>query len=382
MRVFVRCLRSLDVLAASLRHLDGLGIQAARLTGGMGVNGPKGAPVNLDRLPRLSLARLPTPLEEAPRLAAALGVARVLVKRDDLTDLALGGNKVRKLEYLLGDAQSRGADTIVTTAADQSNFLRAAAAAARRAGMRPVFVVRGRPDAPSQGNLLLMRLYGAEIHYVTTEDPYAGLTIALMRELGGQIERQGGRPYLIHLATFSGGLAAVGYVAAALEMAEQLRAGRLHCDHVVLAVGSGTTHSGLLLGLRLAGVGARVMGVSVNTEAGALRAHVRAQILAASEILGVESPVHDDEVEINDEYIGPGYGIPTDESIHAVRLAARSEGLLFDPIYTGKAWAALHGAVRSGAINEGATVAFMHTGGAPNVFLHAGAIAPADPFSE
>lgn len=348
----------------------------------MDIGGPKGAVVNLDRLPRFSLARLPTPLEEAPRLAAALGVARVLVKRDDLTDLALGGNKVRKLEYLLGEAQSQGADTIVTTAADQSNFLRAAAAAARRAGMRPVFVVRGRPDAPSQGNLLLMRLYGAEIHYVATEDPYAESTIALMRDLGSQIERQGGRSFLIHLATFSGGLATVGYVAAALEMAEQLGAGRVHCDHVVLAVGSGTTHSGLLLGLRLADVSARVMGASVNTAASTLHAHVRAQILAASEILGVASPVRDDEIEITDEYVGPGYGIPTEGSIRAVRLAARSEGLLFDPIYTGKAWAALDGAVRSGTIDPSATVVFMHTGGAPNVFLHAGAIAPTGPFSK
>ena len=335
--------------------------------------------MNLDRLPRVSLARLPTPLEEAPRLAAALGVARLLVKRDDLTDLALGGNKVRKLEFLLGDARAQGAGTIITTAASQSNFLRLAAAAARRVGMTPVFVVRGRADAPSQGNLLLMRLFDAEIHYVATEDPYAESTIALMREIGEQVRRQGGHPYLVHLATFSGGLAAVGYVPAAFELAEQLKALRARCDHMVLADGSGTTHAGLLLGLRLAGLRAHVLGASVNTAASALRGHVQAQIRAAAEILGVTPPVRDDEIDISDAQVGPGYGIPTEDSVNAVRLAARSEGLLFDPTYTGKAWAGLSEAVRSGAIGREATVVFMHTGGAPILFTQGAALAPPVP---
>ncbi len=335
--------------------------------------------MNLDRLPRLSLARLPTPLEEAPRLAASLGVAGVLIKRDDLTDVALGGNKVRKLEFLLGDARAQGADTIITTAGVQSNFLRLTAAAARRVGMRPVFVVRGRPDAPSEGNLLLMRLFDAEIYYVPTEDPYAESTIAFMRDIGDRVRRQGGRAYLIHLATFSGGLAAVGYVPAAFELAEQLKAMQARCDHVVLAVGSGTTHAGLLLGLRLAGLGAHVLGVSVNTAAGTLLGHVKAQIRAAAEILGLASQVHDGEIDITDAHIGQGYGIPTKDSVDAVRLAAWSEGLLFDPTYTGKAWAALSHAVRSGAIGRDAAVVFMHTGGAPIVFTQAAALAPSVP---
>ncbi len=335
--------------------------------------------MNLDRLPRLSLARLPTPLEEAPRLAASLGVARILIKRDDLTDVALGGNKVRKLEFLLGDARAQGADTIITTAGAQSNFLRLMAAAARRTGMRPMFVVRGRPDAPSEGNLLLMRLFDAEIHYVSTQDPYAESTITLMRDIGERVRRQGRRPYLVHLATFSGGLAAVGYVPAAVELVEQLGAMRAHCGHVVLAVGSGTTHAGLLLGLRLAGLRAHVLGVSVNTATGTLRGHVTAQIQAAAEILGVASPVHEDEVDITDAHVGPGYAIPTAESVNAVRLAARCEGLLFDPTYTGKAWAALSHAVRSGAIGREATIVFMHTGGAPIIFTQAAALVPSVP---
>lgn len=335
--------------------------------------------MNLDYLPRLPLARLPTPLEEAPRLAAALGVARLLVKRDDLTDVALGGNKVRKLEFLLGDAQAQGADTIITTAAAQSNFLRLTAAAARRVGMKPVFVVRGRPDAPSEGNLLLMRLFDAEIHYVPTQDPYAESTIVLMREIGERVRRRGGHPYLVHLATLSGGLAAVGYVPAAFELAEQLTSLGVRCGHVALAVGSGTTHAGLLLGLRLVGLDAHVLGASVNTAAAVLRGHVKAQIQAAAEILGIPSPVRDDEIDITDAHVGPGYAIPTEDSVNAVRLAARSEGLLFDPTYTGKAWAALSRAVRSGAVDRDAAVVFMHTGGAPIVFTQAEALAPRVP---
>lgn len=341
--------------------------------------------MNLDRLPRVSLSRLPTPLEEAPRLAAAAGVARVLVKRDDLTDLALGGNKVRKLEFLLGEALAQGADTIITTAAAQSNFLRLTAAAARRVGIHPVLVVRGTPDQAPQGNLLLMRVFDAEIHFVQTTDPYAETTIALMHDLADRVRRRGGRPYVVHLATFSSGLASVGYVPAVFELAEQLAAMQARADHIVVAVGSGTTQAGLLLGLRLAGdaariAQARVLGVSVNTPAAALQTLIAGQIRDAAAILGVSPTlVSESDIHVTDAHVGPGYGIPTPESAGAVRLAARTHGLLFDPIYTGKAWAAVEHGVRSGAIHRDATIVFMHTGGAPNVFLHADSVAGSGP---
>jgi len=332
--------------------------------------------VNLDRLPRVSLSRLPTPLEDAPRLAAAAGVARVLIKRDDLTDLALGGNKVRKLEFLLGEALAQGADTIITTAAAQSNFLRLTAAASRRVGIHPVLVVRGTPDLVPQGNLLLMRVFGAEIHFVHTDDPYADSTITLMHALADRVRGRGGRPYVVHLATFSSGLASVGYVPAAFELAGQISAMKARADHVVVAVGSGTTQAGLLLGLRLAGIETHVLGVSVNTPAAALRELIAGQIRDAAALLGVPAAIVGEcSIDITDAYIGPGYGIPTPDSAGAVRLAARTQGLLFDPIYTGKAWAAVEHGVRSGTIRREATVVFMHTGGAPNVFLHADAIA-------
>jgi 1-aminocyclopropane-1-carboxylate deaminase/D-cysteine desulfhydrase-like pyridoxal-dependent ACC family enzyme len=336
--------------------------------------------MNLAHLPRVSLTRRPTPVDDAPRLAEALGVGRALIKRDDLTDLGLGGNKVRKLEFLLGDALSQRADSIITTASDQSNFLRLTAAAARRVGMRPILVVRGRPDAPSRGNLMLMRLFDAEIHYVATEDPYAAATVSLMHELADRERGRGGRPYVVHLATFSAPLAAVAYVAAAAELAVQLHELGARADTVALAVGSATTYSGLLLGFRHLGVQSRVLGASVNTASDSLRSHVRVQMLGASQILGIKTAINESDVDITDEHVGPGYGIPTPESLAAVRLAARTEGLVFDPIYTGKAWAALAGRVRRGDIAPNATVVFLHTGGVPNLFLHdadVGVTAPA-----
>ncbi|HXX36864.1 MAG TPA: D-cysteine desulfhydrase family protein [bacterium] len=330
---------------------------------------------NLWSLPRVPLVRTPTPLEDAPRLAAALGVGRLLVKREDLTDLALGGNKVRKLEFLFGDALAQRADTIITTASAHSNFLRIVSAGARRFGMRAILAVRGRADLAPEGNLLLMRLFADRIVYLDTEDPYADSTIAEMRRLEQEIKDRGGRPYVIHLAAFSAGLATVGYVPAAQELAAQLRERELECDRIVLAVGSGGTHAGLLLGLRASGVAARVLGASVNTAADEMHRRVRDQIRAAEDILGLPPTVRDNEIEITDAHVGPGYGIPTVDSLHAVALAARAEGLLLDPIYTGKAWAALAHAVRTGAVTSSDTVVFVHTGGAPNNFVHGKEIA-------
>lgn len=334
---------------------------------------------NLGSLPRVRLARFPTPLEDAPRLAQTLGVARLLVKRDDLTDLALGGNKVRKLEFLLGDALAQRADTVITTAGVQSNFLRLTAAAARRLGLRSILVVRGRPGEPVRGNLLLMQLFGAEIRFVETDDPYSETTIAAMQALAEDVRKHGGHPYVMHLGTFSGGRAAVGYVPAALELLRQLEDRSLRSQHLVLAVGSGGTQAGLLLGLRLVGEDCRVLGASVNTPADELRSRIGEHIRAAADLLGVKPPVCADEVHITDAHIGPGYGIPTPDSIEAVRLAASAEGLVFDPVYTGKAWAALAHAVRTGDISPKSTVIFLHTGGAPNLFVHAESIASGIP---
>jgi len=330
--------------------------------------------LKLKDLPRVNLAAWPTPLEEAPRLAAALGLKRLYVKRDDLTSLGLGGNKVRKLEYLLGEAVSRGADTVVTTAGEQSNFLRLTAVAARRLGLRPILVVRGKRPASCQGNLLLMHLAGADLRFVDTADPYDPSTIALMREIGEQLAAAGHRPYLIHLGTFSGGLAAVGYVTGALELVDQCRAAGITRARVVLAVGSGGTFAGLLLGLRMAGAGFHVLGASVSSPASFLRARISEKVQEAADILRVSAPLQNEEIDVSDALVGEGYSTPPGESLDAVYLAARTEGLILDPIYTGRALAALRRAARDGVIRDGETPVFVHTGGAPNVFAHAEAL--------
>jgi len=337
--------------------------------------------MKLSALPRVLLTRLPTPLEEIPRLGKTVGVHRLLIKRDDLTDLALGGNKVRKLEFLLGEARTQRADTLITTAGAQSNFLRLTAAAARREGMTPILVVRGHPDAPSRGNLLLMRVFGADIRFVDTDDPYAPETSAIMQAAADEVQTRGRRAYMMNIATFSGGLAAVGYVAGAFELAEQLHERGVEPDHLVLAVGSGGTYAGLLLGLRLAGFKTHIVGVSVNIAAPRLRAMIARHIHDAARLLDVGSPVRDEEIDITDAHVGPGYSVPTQESLAAIRLAAATEGLMFDPIYTGKAWAALAHAVHQGRIDRDATVVFLHTGGAPNLFLHADTITTAAPLA-
>ena len=325
-------------------------------------------------LPRVTLASWPTPLEEAPRLAEALGLEKLYVKRDDLTGLGLGGNKVRKLEYLLGEAIARGADTVITTAGAQSNFLRLTAVAARRLGLRPILVVRGTRPASLQGNLLLMHLAGADLRFVDTADAYDASTIALMRDIGEQVEAAGHHPYLIHLGTFSGGLAAVGYVTGGLELVEQCRAAGISQSRIAVAVGSGGTYAGLLLGLRIAGGAFHVQGASVLSPVPFLRARIREKAHAAAEILGVSATLREEEIDVTDGLIGAGYGTPPDESLDAVYLAARTEGLILDPIYTGRALAALRQAVRARAIRDGETPVFIHTGGAPNVFAHAEAL--------
>lgn len=322
-------------------------------------------------LPRVNLASWPTPLEEAPRLAAALGLRKLYVKRDDLTGLGLGGNKVRKLEYLLGEALARGADTVITTAGGQSNFLRLTAVAARRLGLRPILVVRGARPASLQGNLLLMHLAGADLRFVDTADAYDASTIALMREIAEQVQAAGHRPYLIHLGTFSGGLAAVGYVTGGLELVEQCRAAGIARVRLAVAVGSGGTYAGLLLGLQVAGAPFQILGVSVMSPVPFLRARIREKVHAAAEILGLNETPADEAIDITDAMVGEGYSAPPGESLDAVYLAARAEGLILDPIYTGRALAVLRRAAREGAIGEGETPVFMHTGGAPNVFAHA-----------
>lgn len=323
------------------------------------------------QLPKVNLGIPVTPLEEAPRLTAALGGPKVFIKRDDLTGLGLGGNKVRKLEYLLGDALKHGADTVITTAAFQSNFLRITAAACRRVGLKAVFFVRGTGKEPLSGNALCYHLMGAEVHFVDTKDPYASSTVEAMREYAGYLKRKGYNPYLIHLATFSGPLATLGYVEGTRELLSQTRSLGVSYNYAFVAVGSGGTVSGMLLGFAEAAFQCRVVGVSVSEQAPSLRKRIEYCLEESCKLADIKANVNPEDISITDRFIGEGHGVPTKEGLDAIRLVASTEGILLDPVYTGKAMAALIAAVKTGQIGPDSNVLFLHTGGIPNLFYHA-----------
>ncbi len=296
------------------------------------------------------LARLPTPLDEAPRLSQALGV-RVLIKRDDQTGLALGGNKARKLDYLLADAIDKGCDTLVTAGGPQSNFARMTAAAAARFGMACHLVLGGEAPERYSGNLVLDRLFGAELHFAGTDN-----WTVLEAEVERIREELGTRAYAMPVggATPVGALA---YVEAADELLGQMPQPP---DWSVVADGSGGTHAGLLAGLPAS---VRVLGVDVSRPDVPLDQRVRALAAKTAELARRPEPAG--EVIIAD-HTGPHYGAITEECRDAVRLVARTEGILLDPVYTGKAMAGLIAAVRRGQVRG--TVVFWHTGGAVALF--------------
>ncbi len=299
---------------------------------------------------RVPLAITPTPLEEAPRLSAELGV-RVLVKRDDQTGLALGGNKARKLEWLVGDALERGCDTLVTSGGAQSNFARMTAAAAARHGLGCHLVLAGDAPQHASGNLILDHLFGATLHFAGTR--HWGELERRVADLAAEI---GPGAYAMPIGGASA-VGALGYVYAADELLEQARE---PIDWVVIADGSGGTHAGLLAGLPHH---VRVLGVDVSRPPVPLAELVPALAAETARLAGRPSPPRQAIVA---DHVGPTYGAITEECRSAVRLAARSEGLVLDPVYTGKAMAGLIAAARDGRV--GGTVVFWHTGGAPALF--------------
>lgn len=316
---------------------------------------------------RYPLANLPTPLERMDRLSKALDGPEIWIKRDDQTGLATGGNKTRKLELLLADALEQGASVVLTVGAVQSNHCRQTAAAAARAGLDCVLVLRG--DAPPRkqwnGNLLLNDLLGARIWWAGEDEPSSALDAA------AEAERVAGQqPYVIP----SGGSNAVGAAAYALAFEEvwgQAAAQGVDFDRVVFASSSGGTHAGLIVGARAAGYQGQVLGMSVDKTGGHLRETVSVLLTPTAARLGLDLDLGPDDVLVNDEYLGAGYAVLTDAEREAVRLVARTEGILLDPVYTGKAMAGLLGLIRRGEIGAGERVLFWHTGGTPALFAYA-----------
>ncbi|MDR7556024.1 MAG: D-cysteine desulfhydrase family protein [Armatimonadota bacterium] len=327
--------------------------------------------MQLGRLPRLRLATLPTPLEEMPTLSAYLGGPRLLVKRDDMTGLAFGGNKVRKLEYLLGEAVDRGCDVVVTVGAAQSNHARATAAAARRLGLDAVLVLTGDEPLERQGNLLLDTIFGADIRIVDIDDDY--VLMGVVEDIARDLQRRGRAPYVIP----PGGSAALGaaaYANAGLELLDQLNTRGIHADAIVHATGTGGTQAGLYTACRLMQTRMEIVGVSAGPSRDVATARVRSLVEDLCGLLGIDWRPHPDDIVVTDEYVGEGYAVATPEGLDAIRLVARTEGLLLDPVYTGKAMAGLIDQVRRGRFRPDQNVVFWHTGGQPALFAYATAL--------
>ena len=319
--------------------------------------------------PRVRLAHLPTPLEEMKNFSKALDGPRLFVKRDDSTGLGFGGNKIRKLEFLMGEALERKADTVITTGGVQSNHARQTAAAAKKLGMEAILLLRGEQPEEGKGNLLLDRILGAQVRFVQASD-FLEVDQAAY-ELGSELEASGKRPYVIPLggSTPTGSL---GYAAAALEIVGQIQEMGLRVDTVVVANGSAGTQAGLVLGFKALNSGILVIGISVSRSRDALSAQVLDLGNRTAEKLGVEIRLDPEDVVVYQDYVGAGYAIPTKEGVAAIKLLARTEGLFLDPVYTSKAMAGLIDLIGKGVLKKEQNVLFMHTGGSPGLFVDEG----------
>jgi D-cysteine desulfhydrase len=313
----------------------------------------------MNPIPRLRFAHLPTAIEDMPRLSAALGGPRLLIKRDDMTGLALGGNKTRKLEFLVAEAQAQGAKTLISGGAMQSNHCRQTAAAAAKFGLECILVLAGKHQDQPSANLLLDFLFDADVVWVEKREERD----AMLQHIYETAEKAGGKPYLVPYGG-SSPTGALGYAFAVEEFMQQ----GVHADWMVFGTSSGGTHAGLVLGQRVFGYPGRVLGISIDEPAAELKSHVAALASAASEKLGERIQFAPEEVLADDSYCQAGYGVFGEGEREAITLFARNEGILLDPVYTGRAAAGLIDLIRKGFFKKDETVVFWNTGGQPALF--------------
>lgn len=309
-------------------------------------------------IPRLNIAHLPTPIEVLPRLSAALNGQHLYVKRDDLTGPAFGGNKIRKLEFLLAQAQAGGARTLITTGAAQSNHCRQTAALAAQMGMKCILVLSGECNQIPSGNLLLDELLDAEIIWSPREERNK-----IMQEAFDNAWAEGRRPYLIPLGG-SNPLGTLGYAFGFDEFYKQ----QPKMDWIIVASSSGGTQAGLVLGARLVGWQGQILGISIDVSMGNLQQTVAHLASEASELINQKHFFAPDEILVNDDYLGEGYGIMGYMECEAIHLFAQTEGLFLDPVYTGRAAAGLIDLIRNGFFKPDDNILFWHTGGTPALF--------------
>ncbi|MFJ5329008.1 D-cysteate sulfo-lyase [Pectobacterium versatile] len=325
--------------------------------------------MHLARFPRLSLGHFPTPLEALPNLSAYLGGPTIYIKRDDATGLATGGNKTRKLEFLLADAQQQGADVIITQGATQSNHVRQTIAAAAKLGLKTKVLLEKRvedygEDYQRSGNVLLDNLLGGEIidHLPAGTDMQQA-----METLAESLRKEGLKPYVIP-GGGSSPVGALGYVACAEELLFQSSQQRLRIDHIVHATGSTGTQAGLVTGLVATNSQIPLLGISVRAPKAKQEENVYALALRTWQLLGIPGELPRSAVQVNSDYVGKGYGIPTEGTLEALRLLAQLEGILLDPVYSGKGMAGLIDLIRQGHFRADENIVFIHTGGSAGLF--------------
>ncbi|ADU72329.1 MAG: D-cysteine desulfhydrase family protein [Pantoea sp.] len=320
----------------------------------------------VDEFTRVPLGFFPTPLEPLPRLGEVLGI-NLTIKRDDYSGFGGGGNKVRKLEYLMAEACEAGVNVVITTGGHQSNHARMVAAAARKFGMRPVLVLRGNPPASWQGNLLLDKLFGAEVQFLDPDGYFTQIEGAMQAHADAAIAR-GEKPMIIPLGGATP-LGALGYVRAIEEISTQLaeRAAPVP-DFVVAPTGSGGTLAGLHVGTRRYWTETKVIGISVSAKADWFQPRISGMAQDCADLLQWPQQWQPEDIWIEDGYVGEAYGIPSPGGIDAIYRLAQQEGVLLDPVYTGKAMHGLMSLVKQDRIPQGANVMFVHCGGSPALY--------------
>ena len=329
----------------------------------------------IEKLPRVKLGFFPTPLTDAQHLSSVLGGPHIYIKREDLSGLAMGGNKCRKLEFIMGFAKEQGCDALVSTAGSQSNFCLQIAAAACKLGMKASFVLLKGVHIETQGNLLLQNILDSEVEILEFSD---------MTQLGGpfvtekleataeRLRSKGYKPFIVkhNLPEIAAVVGPVGWVNAADELIQQLEDSNIKADYVILANGGGGTQAGLTLGSKYLKADYKVVGVSVFNRKEQAESATTAQANATAEYLGLNTLIDRDDVEVYGEYVGEGYGIPTKECMDAIRLVAQTEGIYLDPVYTGKAMAGLIDLIKKGRFKPTDSIIFIHTGGIPALFAY------------
>lgn len=324
--------------------------------------------MKLSKFPRVRITHAPTPLEFMPRMTQVLGGPNLYIKRDDCTGLGTGGNKTRKLEFLMADAVKHGADTIITQGATQSNHARQTVAIAAKMGMKCEILLEDRTGSKvdnyrQSGNVFLDHLYGARVQEV----PGGTDMNAAMSRLADELRGQGQKPYIIP-GGGSNAIGALGYVVCALELVDQFNTQGLDVSCVVHATGSAGTQAGLLAGFEGTRSQIPVLGIGVRAPRQAQETNVYNLAVKTAELLGVPGAVSRESVQANCDYVGEGYGIPTPGMVEAVTMMARLEGILLDPVYSGKGMAGLIDLCRKGHFKKGDNVVFLHTGGSTALF--------------